>query len=118
MPVLPSFLERIIMLNLNQAPGVMLDLLGTAAFQIVMAAVRLELFEALKSSPQTVEEIASFTQTDQRGTEALINALVPLGYITKQNGQYALTPLTKKWLLKDSPSSFVQGLEFWGHAAI
>jgi 2-polyprenyl-3-methyl-5-hydroxy-6-metoxy-1,4-benzoquinol methylase len=112
-PVIPSFIERVVMLNLNQIPGVMLDLLGTAAFQIVIAAVRLELFEAMNSSPQTVAEIASIAQTDQRGTKALLDALVPLGYVTKQNDQYANTPLTKKWLLKDSPSSFVQGLEFW-----
>ena len=113
MPVIPSFLERLIMLNFNQAPGVMLDLLGVAAFQTVMAAVRLNVFEALKSKPLTAVEVATHTQTDERGIQALLNALVPLGYVTNANGRYTNSATTSKWLLKDAPSSFVPGLEFW-----
>lgn len=114
MPVLPGSLERVVLLNLNQAPGVFLDLLGTAAFQCVLAALRLGAFEALRDGPLTAAEVAHKIEASERGTAALLNALAPLGYLKLKNGRFSNTPMTTKWLLKDAPLSVAPGLEFWG----
>lgn len=112
-PVVPGALEKLVMLRMNQAPGVFLDILGAAAFQTVMAALRLGVFEALAEQPRTVAETARALDLNERGTHALLEALVALGYARRGGARYDVTPLTRKWLLRDSPDSMAAGLEFW-----
>lgn len=114
MPIEPNFLERLILLRLNQGPGIFLDILSAGAFQAVLAALRLGVFEALREGPQSGPAIAQALASDERGMTALLGALEALGYLRLKDGRYSNTPLTTKWLLRDAPRSLAHGLEFWG----
>ena len=58
MPVLPNFVEQLILLRLNQGPGSLLDLFGAGAFRVAVSAVKLGIFNALAQRPLTGEELA------------------------------------------------------------
>ena len=51
MPIMPNFIERLILLKLNLGPGVMLDILGAGAFLTISAALKLGVFETLSGGP-------------------------------------------------------------------
>lgn len=123
MPLRPNFIERLVLLNLNQGPGLMLDFLGAQAFRAVCVAVKLGVFEALSSGPLTAAETARRIEADERGTTLLLEALQALDYVKKKHGRYVNAPMTTKWLLRDSPTSLAGGIPFfesmvfdrWGH---
>ncbi len=79
-----------------------LPLLQTRA---ILVATKLGLFDALAPGPRTAEEVASRCATNAKATRILLDALVSLGYLRLRESRYALVPLTRKWLLKDSPKS-------------
>jgi hypothetical protein len=70
-----------------------------------MAATRLGVFEALASGPLTAHKVAAQCGTDPHATEKLLTALAGVGYLRADQAQYALAPIARKWLLKDSPQS-------------
>jgi predicted O-methyltransferase YrrM len=113
MPIPTSFLEQLVFLSLNLGPAPILDIWGAAGFRIVLAAVRLGVFEALADGPLASEALVQRLQTDPRGTALLINALESLGYLRQQAGGYANSAMTSKWLLRRS-GNFGPGFEFWG----
>ena len=71
----------------------------------IMAATKLGVFEALASGPLTAHKVAAHCGTEPRATEKLLTALAGCGYVRTEHGQYALAPIARKWLLKDSPQS-------------
>src|SRR3990172_801386 len=123
MPIVPNFIERLVLLTFNQGPGLMLDFLGAQAFRAVGVAVKLGVFEALSGGPLTAAEAARQIEASERGTALLLDALEALGYVKKQDGRYVNTPMTVKWLLRHSPTSLAGGIPFfdsmvfdrWGH---
>jgi hypothetical protein len=98
MPVVPNFFERLTLLRLNLAPGVMLDFLGAQAFRAACAAHRLGVFDALRDGPFTAAELAARIEADLRGTTILLEALVALGYVVRRRGRFANSAMTAKWL--------------------
>lgn len=113
MPIPTSFVEQMIFSTLNLGPAPILDIWGAAAFRIVLAAVRLGVFEALAAAPLPATALAQRLQIDPKGTVLLLNALESLGYVRRQEATYANTPMTAKWLLRRS-GNFGPGFEFWG----
>ncbi|EJN59389.1 methyltransferase [Halogranum rubrum] len=101
MPVVPNAVERLVMLRLNRAPGPVLDLVGGAAERALGLALELDLFAALEASPTSLETLAARVDCDPAGLEPLCEFLVALGYLRREadNGRYANTRLTEKWLL-------------------
>lgn len=100
----------------DQAPAAHLDLLNAISFRSVTAGLRLGVFEALAAGPLTAAELADRTGTDARGLRPLLDALVGFGYLTTTSstaGQYANSPNTARWLLRDEPDSYVPVLSFW-----
>ncbi|HEU5349444.1 MAG TPA: methyltransferase [Ktedonobacterales bacterium] len=71
----------------------------------VMVATRVGVFETMASQPCRVEDIARQCGTAPTATHKLVDALVATGYLRLRNGQYALAPVARRWLLKDSPRS-------------
>jgi hypothetical protein len=71
----------------------------------VMVATRVGVFETMASQPRRVEDIARQCGTAPTATHKLLDALVATGYLRLRNGQYALAPVARRWLLKDSPRS-------------
>jgi len=109
MPVTTNFLERMILLKLNQGPGPMLDMLGGMAFKAVSVAVKLGVFEILNKGPSTSTAVAQGMKASQRGTQLLLNALEALGYVKQRDGTYTNTPMTAKWMVRSSPNYIADG---------
>jgi hypothetical protein len=107
-----TFLERLA-LRLNLGPKPLAD--TQAAFQfarIIMAASRAGLFEALQDGGRTGEEIAASRGTEARATGKVLDALLAHDYLRYRRGRYELNPLSRKWLLADSPHTVVHKLDF------
>ncbi|HLG16187.1 MAG TPA: methyltransferase [Blastocatellia bacterium] len=113
MPVIPNIIERLVLLKLNQGPGLMLDLLGAQAFRAVCVAVKFGVFEIMTGGPLTAAEIACRIAADERGTTLLLEALEALGYVKKKDRRYINTPMTVKWLLRSSPTNLAGGIPFF-----
>jgi ubiquinone/menaquinone biosynthesis C-methylase UbiE len=85
-------------------------LTGTFGFGItciVVTAVELDLFTAVDNGANTVEKLAEQTSCSPRGLRILLNALVGVGYLAKEDtakkdGRYVLTPLAATYLSKKS----------------
>jgi hypothetical protein len=114
LPLAPNWLERFFFLALNQGPGPSLDMWGGPAFQVVLAAIRLDLLETLNSQPLTTADLSRRLQTDPRATQILLDTLVSLKYVKGRNGHYDLTPMTRKWLTDDGAINFSANFQFWG----
>ncbi len=71
--------------------------------RVIMAATRLGIFEALDDRPVAAAQIAERCSTDPRATEKLLFALAAAGYARADDDRYALTPLSRKWLRRESP---------------
>jgi ubiquinone/menaquinone biosynthesis C-methylase UbiE len=70
----------------------------------VKAALELDIFNIIAKEHNAVEEIANEAKASPRGMEILLNALCPLGFLTKSNDRYELTPLSATYLVKGNPS--------------
>jgi hypothetical protein len=114
MPLVPNVVERSMFLTFNQAPGVSLDLWAGPAFRIILAAIRLHVFETLSASPLTADELAQQLQADKRGMRILLQTLETLGYVHEQSDRYANSAMTRKWLLDEGDINFSAYFRFWG----
>jgi 2-polyprenyl-3-methyl-5-hydroxy-6-metoxy-1,4-benzoquinol methylase len=81
--------------------------------RLVMAGVKLGVFEALADGPASAASVAERCGTDAVATEKLLFALAAADYLRADGGGcYALTPVSRKWLLQDSPTSLADKLIF------
>jgi len=100
-----NILERVA-LAAGVVPRPMLDtLVAMMLARTIMAATKLGIFEALAPGPLPAHQVAAQCGTDPRATEKLLTALAGAGYVRAAHGQYALAPVARTWLLKDSPQS-------------
>lgn len=70
----------------------------------LLTAIELDAFTAIEDGA-TAEEAAKRIGAAARSTEALLNAIVALGFATKRDGVFHTTPETKRALTSDSPTS-------------
>ena len=113
MPLIPNFVERTLLLRMNQAPGVILDIFSAAGFRMAHTAIKIGMFDALSEKPMTADEIAQHRNIDSRGAQILLNCLESFGYLNLEGDRYANTKLTSKWLLQDSPSRMLDFVGWW-----
>ena len=98
-----SLLERLV-LKSNTAPEPLLETqIAFSMARSIMVGLKLGLFEAAGEGAQSATDIAQTCATNPGATEKLLNALTGCGYFRFRDGAYALTPKTKKWLLRRSP---------------
>ena len=113
MPILPDKAESQVFLQLNQGPGLLFDILGAGAFQAIVLALRLGIFDALGDGSLAGREMAHKTGTDERGITILLDFLESCGYVRSIDGRYRNTALTKKWLLSTSPTNLADMVRTW-----
>jgi SAM-dependent methyltransferase len=78
---------------------------GFAPPLIIEAAIRHRVFDVLDRGANTIEELCAETQTSLRGLRALLNALVGLKLLAKDDeGRYALTPESAAFLVRGKPA--------------
>ncbi|MGH7826888.1 MAG: methyltransferase [Candidatus Binatia bacterium] len=75
---------------------------GHVEARIVQAAVELGIFDSVRNQRLSARAISSSLQTHLRPTELLLNALTALGLLAKDEGVFLLTPVSEKYLLRDS----------------
>ena len=107
----PSFVERV-----TRASQGFLDA------KIILLGVELRLFDRLSAGSASAAELVEDLDLTLRGTEIVADALVALGYLTKQDGIYANTPDVDRHLVRGQPESiaFITGhrnrmFHSWAH---
>src|SRR5580658_7920384 len=88
--------ERILQFAFGYAPPLILE-----------AAVRNRVFDTLDEGPKTVAETSAATGSSERGLFALMNALVGLEFLARDDaGRYSLTPESATYLVSSKPAYF------------
>ncbi|HKI37395.1 MAG TPA: methyltransferase [Gemmataceae bacterium] len=83
--------------------GIMQYAFGFAPPLILEAAVRCRVFDVLDAGAKTAAEVATQTRISPRGARGLLNALVGLGFLTRQGDRYALAPGAETLLVSTKP---------------
>jgi SAM-dependent methyltransferase len=97
--------------RLNVAPRPLLETqIAYTLARLVMVGTKIGAFDALAEGPATAAEVAGRCGTNATGTEKLLFALAGAGYLRAKDGRYELTPMSRKWLLSDSPNSIADKL--------
>jgi SAM-dependent methyltransferase len=102
-PVAENPIEWVIA-RTNAAPRPLLETqMAYTLARLIMVATKMGVFEALAKGRATGPEVAGRCGTSPVGTEKLLFALAGAGYLRAEDGGYALTPVSRKWLLRASP---------------
>jgi 2-polyprenyl-3-methyl-5-hydroxy-6-metoxy-1,4-benzoquinol methylase len=75
---------------------------GFQESRVLFTAIELDMFNAVGSGAMA-EEVAARTGSDPRATEMLMNALVAMGMLTKQDTIFRNTPLSARYFVAGSP---------------
>lgn len=95
-----------VMKRLNVIPAPLLETqMAYTLSRLIMVATRLGVFDLLATSPLSGARIAEECHTSRIGTEKLLFALAGAGYLNASDGDYALTPISRKWLVTASSHS-------------
>jgi predicted O-methyltransferase YrrM len=114
MPIVPGYLERLFLLKLNKGPAPFLDIMGGFSFYAVYSAVQLDLFERMGQAPGSVQDLATRIDCDERGLGILLDVLETLGYVRRSGDTYALSDMSKAWMLEASPACFARAFRYYG----
>lgn len=76
------------------------------------AGIELDLFTAIGQASLTSAEMATLCQCPERGVRILADNLVILGFLTKTDGRYALTPSSAVFLDTNSPAYLGDAVKF------
>jgi len=76
---------------------------GHVEARIVQTAVELRVFDAFEARPLSSSAVAADLQLNARALELLLNALAALGLLEKHAEQFALTEISRRHLLRNSP---------------
>lgn len=74
-----------------------------AEARAIQVALKLGIFELLAQGSQAASAIADTLGTDRRATMLLANAMVALGLLEKNGGNYRLSDAAGRYLVKSSP---------------
>lgn len=100
-------------LTAGLAPTPLLDtIIALLLARSIMVGVKLGVFEALAAHPATHEAVATMCATDPAATLKLLSALAGAGYLRAKDGQFALAPVARRWLLKSSAHSLHDAILF------
>lgn len=76
---------------------------GFQESKILMTANDLDLFSEISAGRGSAEELASKLRVNRRALGILMNALVAIGLLRKENGSYTNTELSDRYLVKNRP---------------
>ncbi len=71
----------------------------------VLEAADKGVFEAAKDGPQTLDELTNALNLNRKALGELLGLLTAMGYFTYQNDCFALTPMARRFALKDNVTS-------------
>lgn len=70
--------------------------------KVIHASISIELFETLAEEPLTLDAIFSKLKTNMQVTEALLNVLLAIDFVRKQDEKFSLTTLSDEYLVQKS----------------
>jgi predicted O-methyltransferase YrrM len=73
--------------------------------RVLMTAAELDVFSHLADAPKTSAQVSRELSSDQRATEALLNALVGLGLLVKTENAFRVKPGFEKALSSSAPET-------------
>jgi precorrin-6B methylase 2 len=79
---------------------------------VLKSGIELDVFTAIATGNHTVSEIARATNSAERGTRILCDALTVMGFLVKTGNSYALAPDSAIFLDKRSPAYMGKALRF------
>lgn len=100
---IPEGFAEWLALRAGKVPLPVVETISLAKVRVVMAAVKLGLFDAIGQERLPAEEVAGRCQTHPVSTARILDALTGAGYLQKDGETYALAPAARRWLVKDSP---------------
>ncbi len=77
--------------------------------RIFLTAFELNLFSVLSDYKKASAEVAKEIKASEHGTDRLMNSLVALGFLTKENNLFGNTALSRDYFCDDKPA-FISGL--------
>ena len=100
-------------------PGMILQtLMAFEQTQALKAAIELDLFTAIAEGANTPASLASHAKAAERGVRILCDYLTILGYLTKTDGVYGLSPTSAVFLNRKSPVYMGAMAHFLAHPTI
>lgn len=94
-------------------PALLFDTIGAyQRTEAIKAAIELGLFTSIAAGNSSVEKIAEACGASQKGTRVLCDFLVIIGFLTKQDDNYSLTPDSAMFLDQKSPAYMGTVIEF------
>jgi hypothetical protein len=71
---------------------------------VLEAAIRHRVFDVLDGGPKTIPEVREATGASERGLTSIMNALVGMNFLAKEQGLFSLTPESSTFLVSTKPS--------------
>jgi 2-polyprenyl-3-methyl-5-hydroxy-6-metoxy-1,4-benzoquinol methylase len=94
----------------KQSPSRILDMVyAFRPARVLLTSFELGIFTAIGDSPKESREIAQTLGTSERATDRLMNVLCGMGFLKKKGSRFLNTPLTARYLVKDTPD-YLAGL--------
>lgn len=98
-----------------RSPGELMEMVN--AFRIsrmILSAFELGIFSVINDTEMTSGAIAENLKTNARATDRILNALVSIGLLNKNNEKYSNTVFTSRFLVKGRPD-YLAGLSHQVH---
>jgi SAM-dependent methyltransferase len=111
--VIPTSLAERLALAAGAVPLPLIDLsFGVLKARIIMAGVRLGVFNALAQEPHTHESLAAAIRVDASCLEMLLRCLVYAGYLRLDGHRYSLSALARRTMVEGAPRELT-GFALW-----
>lgn len=95
-----------LVIALGVAPVTLMDThMAILRARAIMVGAKIGVFDAVALGPRDAAAIAAACGTNPPATEKLLGALAGSGYLAWKRGRFALTALSRKWLLSASAHS-------------
>jgi SAM-dependent methyltransferase len=86
------------------SPGEFMEMINAFRIsRIMLTAYELDIFTRLKDGPLTSANVAKMAGGNERATDRLMNALVPIGLLKKTGSQFANTDFSTRYMIKGQP---------------
>jgi len=82
--------------------------------RIILTAHELDIFTLLRDGPLTSAVVAKSTGANERATDRLMNALVPIGLLKKTGSQFSNSDFSTRFMIKGQPT-YLGGVNHLGH---
>lgn len=111
--VIPTSLAERLALAAGAVPLPLIDLsFGVLKARVIMAGVRLGIFNALARQSHTSESLAATLQVDASCLDMLLRCLVFGGYLRLRRDRYSLSPLARRTMVDGAPRELT-GFALW-----